>query len=70
MSDAGLLSLVLYLPVIGAALLVPMRDEGRMRGLSLVVMLVQFALAAMLYQHFDAADAGLQFATRVPWIAD
>jgi NADH-quinone oxidoreductase subunit M len=70
MSDAGLLNLVLFLPAIGAALLVPMRDEGRMRALSLVVMLVQFALAATLYQRFDAADAGLQFETRLPWIAD
>jgi NADH-quinone oxidoreductase subunit M len=70
MSDAGLLNLVLFLPAIGAALLVPMRDEGRMRALSLIVMLVQFALAATLYQRFDAADAGLQFETRLPWIAD
>jgi len=70
MSDAGLLNLVLFLPAIGAALLVPMRDEGRMRALSLVAMLVQFALAATLYQRFDAADAGLQFETRLPWIAD
>jgi NADH-quinone oxidoreductase subunit M len=70
MSDAGFLNLVLFLPVIGAALLFPMRDEGRMRALSLAVMLVQFALAAMLYQRFDANDPGLQFVTRLPWIVD
>ena len=68
MSDAGLLNLVLVLPAAGAALLIPMRDEGRMRAFSLVVMLVQFALAAWLYQRFDANDPGLQFATRLAWI--
>jgi NADH-quinone oxidoreductase subunit M len=31
-------------------------------------MLVQFALAAVLYAAFDAGDAGLQFETRLPWI--
>jgi NADH-quinone oxidoreductase subunit M len=70
MADASLLNLVLFLPALGAALLVPMRDEGRMRGLSLAVMLVQLALAWVLYQRFDPANPGLQFATRLPWIAD
>jgi NADH-quinone oxidoreductase subunit M len=33
-------------------------------------MVVQFALTAYLYVQFDAADPGLQFETRIPWIAD
>ena len=68
MPDADLLQVVLWAPAAGAALLVPMRNEGRMRALALVVMLAQFALAATLYHRFDATDAGLQFATRAPWI--
>jgi len=72
MADAGLLNLVLFLPVIGIALLVllPARAEGLMRGVSLAVMLVQFVLTAWLYVQFDGGVAGLQFETRLPWIAD
>ena len=72
MADAGLLNLVLFLPVIGTALLVvvPERDEARVRWLSFALMVVQFALTAYLYLRFDATDPGLQFETRVPWIAD
>ena len=72
MADAGLLNLVLYLPVIGAALLVfvPERDTARVRWLSLALMTVQFALTAYLYVRFDAGDPGVQFETRIPWIAD
>src|SRR5450755_2109309 len=32
-------------------------------------MLVQFAITAWLYTRFDAAVEGLQFETRLPWIA-
>ena len=72
MGDAGLLNLLLYLPVIGAAILafVPARDDARIRWISLVVMILQLVIAAYLYERFDASDPGLQFATRIPWIAD
>jgi NADH-quinone oxidoreductase subunit M len=72
MADAGLLNLALYLPLLGIVLLgvVPGRDEDRMRQLSLGVMIVQFVITAYLYVRFDAATPGLQFETRVPWIAD
>jgi NADH-quinone oxidoreductase subunit M len=72
MNDAGLLNLVLFLPLAGAGLLL-LTPNGRhdiTRGLTLALMIVQFALAAWLYARFDAAVAGLQFETRLPWIAD
>ena len=71
MSDALVLNLVLFLPVIGIALVmgVPAGREDRMRWLAFAVMAVQFVLAAWLYARFDAADPGLQFETRLPWIA-
>ena len=40
-----------------------------MRRLSLAAMLLQFALTAWLYSRFDPAVEGLQFETRLPWIA-
>ncbi|MEO5676692.1 MAG: NADH-quinone oxidoreductase subunit M [Usitatibacter sp.] len=72
MSDAGILNLVLFLPVIGMALLlrVPANREDVTRWLTFWVMVVQFALCVWLYARFDAADPNLQFATRLPWIAD
>ena len=70
MSDATVLNLVLYLPVLGALALpaVPARREDVTRALALAVMGLQFLLTAYLYARFDPAVAGLQFETRLPWI--
>ena len=70
MADAGLLNLVLYLPLAGMAVIIALpAAAGRPRALaSLGVMLLQFFLAAWLYERFDASTEGLQFATRLPWI--
>jgi len=70
MSDAGLLNLLLFLPLIGAALLVPAKDDARVRAISLAFMIAQLVVAAWLYVRFDAATATLQFETRITWIAD
>ena len=71
MSDAGVLDLVLFLPLIGIGLLlvVPAGNEAMTRRLTLAVTVVQLALAAWLYVRFDSQVAGLQFETRLPWIA-
>ena len=70
MSEAGVLNLVLFLPLVGVALLVlvPAGDGRLVRAVSLAVMVVQLALTAWLYMHFDSSVAGLQFETRMPWI--
>jgi NADH-quinone oxidoreductase subunit M len=68
-SDAALLNVVLYLPVLGIVLLALVREERTARALSLAVMVVQFLLTAVLYVRFDGAVEGLQFETRLPWIA-
>ena len=72
MSEPAMLNLVLFLPVLGMAmlLLVPRDAHGTVRGLALAVMLLQLALTVVLYQAFDPQAAGLQFETRLPWIAD
>ncbi len=72
MADATLLSIVLYLPLAGIAVLVFVaRDNDVLvRRVSLAVMTLQFVLTAVLYAHFDAAATGLQFETRIPWIPD
>ena len=72
MPEPLILNLVLFLPVIGIALLlyVPAGREDLMRGLSFWVMAAQFALTVWLYARFDPVNPGLQFETRLPWIAD
>jgi NADH-quinone oxidoreductase subunit M len=72
MSDALILNVVLWLPVAGIAYTAAAdgRRPDAVRGWSFALMLVQFALTAWLYLRYDAADPGLQFATRLPWIPD
>ncbi len=67
-----MLNLVLWLPVLGIAglLLAPHGTDRAVRGFALGLMLLQLALTAWLYARFDAGLPGLQFETRVPWIAD
>jgi NADH-quinone oxidoreductase subunit M len=71
MADSALLNLVLWLPFAGMLVLawLPGARAELIRGLSLALMGVQFALVAWLVARFDPA-AGLQFATDVPWIPD
>jgi NADH-quinone oxidoreductase subunit M len=70
--NAALLNLVLFLPLIGIAALLalPAGRDDLVRGASFATVLLQFLLVALLYARFDAATPGLQFETRVPWIAD
>lgn len=71
MSEAMLLNLVLFLPVIGAALLALVRGNPQaVRVTTTVVMAVQFVMTTVLYLQFDGVVAGLQAATSVPWIAE
>ncbi|HVQ03763.1 MAG TPA: NADH-quinone oxidoreductase subunit M [Burkholderiaceae bacterium] len=72
MSEAAALNALLWLPLAGVGLLLlwPRERDDLTRWATLAVTLVQLALAAWLYARFDAGVAGLQFETRVPWIAD
>jgi NADH-quinone oxidoreductase subunit M len=69
MSEAAVLNLILFLPVIGMALLIPLRSDGAIRQLTFWVMVVQFVLSVWLYVKFQAGVPGLQFETKLPWIA-
>ncbi len=69
MSESAVLNWVLYLPVIGMALLIPLRSHALVRQVTLWVTLLQFVLTLWLYVRFQAGVPGLQFETRLPWIA-
>ena len=72
MAEPTVLNLVLWLPVLGmvALWLAPQGSDRAVRAFTLGVMLLQLALTAWLYWRFDASVAGLQFETRLEWIAD
>jgi len=72
-TDVPMLSTLIFLPLAGAVLLllVPNRDgqrDGFVRVLSLVLSLVVFALAILLWTRFDATSADYQFTERTRWI--
>jgi len=72
MAESTVLNLVLWLPALGMAalLLAPRGTDRAIRGFALALMLLQLALTAWLYARFDGSRPGLQFETRIPWIAD
>ena len=68
-----LLSLTIFVPVVGALLLAAVgnRDGSRdnlVRQITLVVSLVTFGLTLLLWQGFDPAGEEFQFVERVSWI--
>jgi len=72
MGESLLLNLVLWLPLAGALILMslPRVADQTVRGITTVLLAIQFVPALLLYGAFDATHTGLQFATDVPWIRD
>lgn len=68
----SILTILTWLPALGAAilLLMPKSAVGAIRWVALLVTLVVFGLSLMLWQAFDASDAGFQFVVNMPWIGD
>jgi len=68
MNTFPLLSLVIFLPLIGAALLFAVRDAA-VRATALVVTAVTFVLSLLLWFKYEAHQAQIQFAERADWIS-
>src|SRR5207245_10382484 len=64
-----ILTLVTFIPLAGAALLlfVPNRERD-IRVFSLVISLLAFVLSVHLPVHLQRAQAGFQYEVNVPWI--
>jgi NADH-quinone oxidoreductase subunit M len=69
-NQSGLLSAVLWLPTIGALLLllVPRENIAAQRGLALLAALATFAASLPLYFAFDFAQTGFQFVDSMAWV--
>jgi len=66
----GLLSLLIWLPILAGVLILLLGERGIVAGrwLALAASLATLALAGLLWTHFDTGTAALQFVERLPWI--
>ncbi len=67
----GILNWILWLPIIGmvGVLLTPKAKDNVVRMVTLVTTAITLILTVVLYMNFDTAEPGIQFAFKVPWIA-
>ena len=75
MSDWPLLSLITFLPLVGAFFVFMIRGEKAIadrnaRNVALWTTLITFALSLLLWSGFDTGTAGFQFVERAPWITE
>ncbi len=70
--DSHLTSLVIFLPLLFAALLafLPNAERGQLRTVTLIGMLLDLVLAAWMYLKFEPAGAEFQHEYRVRWLDD
>lgn len=70
MIDAHILSLMIFIPVLGsiAILFVPSSRVRLIKGLATGVSAIPVILAIRLFMIFDRAQAGMQFVEQAPWI--
>ncbi|MEW5703393.1 MAG: NADH-quinone oxidoreductase subunit M [Pseudomonadota bacterium] len=73
MSNWPLLSLVIFLPLVGAAFILLIRGEGETqnqnaRNVALWTSLATFAVSLLLWTNFDTTTAAFQFEEEVAWI--
>ena len=67
--DYPLLSLVVWLPILGGIAVLLNGDNSNTRPLSLTVALVTLYLSTCLYMGFDISTSDMQFVEYMPWIS-
>jgi len=71
MSDLPLLSLIVWLPILGGIAVLLSGDKGDANGvrvLSLVISIATFVLSLGLYSGFDSSTSAMQFVEKAAWI--
>ena len=75
MSNWPLLSIVTFLPLLGAALILLLAREDEatkhrdIRKIALLVTVVNFLLSLLILAQFDASDPGFQLVERTEWLS-
>jgi len=67
MSDS-LLSYIIFTPLVGALVLLFIRNMNLVKIISIIFAAATLALSVVLYLDFDVAKPGFQFVEYVPWI--
>jgi NADH-quinone oxidoreductase subunit M len=70
-ADLPLLSVLVWLPIIGGVAVLLSGDKGDANGvrvLSLVIAIATFVLSLGLYTGFDSSSSAMQFVEKTPWI--
>ena len=75
MSDWPLLSIVIFLPLVGAAFILLVRGEEELvarnaRNVALWTTLITFVVSLLLWTGFDNTTAAFQFVEKKAWISD
>ena len=75
MGDWPILSLVTFLPLVGAFFILIIRGEPAVvaqnaRGVALWTSLITFAVSVLVWVNFEPGTAAFQFEERVPWLPD
>ncbi len=75
MTTWPILSVVTFLPVVGAILIYLSRGDdeaarGNARWIALWTTVITFAVSLILVMRFDASQAGFQFVEKAPWLAN
>src|SRR5579872_744870 len=64
----GLLTLLIFIPLAGAALLHFIKDAKAAKIFTLAVSLIAFVVSLLLYFRFDSNQSGFQLTEKLPWI--
>ena len=71
-SDLPILSLLIWLPILGGAIVIAVgggnRNASTVRWLSLFFSVIALWLSIPLYTQFDTTTAAMQFVEKLPWI--
>ncbi len=68
MFETHILSFIIFTPLIGALLVLLIRNERAVKSVSILFAALTFIISVLLYVNFDAAKPGFQFVEYVPWI--
>jgi NADH-quinone oxidoreductase subunit M len=65
-----LLSLVIFLPLCGAVVMVFLRKDTAIKWWALIVTVANFIISLPLYFYFQSGTAEMQFVEYIPWMPD
>ena len=69
LSSYPLLSLLIFSPLAGAALLWFFNNTASIRMIALITTIVSLFISLLILNGFNSADSGFQFIERTPWIS-